>query len=321
MKGARHVFRFLAEAQRRGERTALVTLTDVIGSSSRSPGTHMGVSETGASIGSFSGGCVEAAVVAEARRIIAEDRAELVRFGAGSPYIDIRLPCGGGIDLLFTPLRTTATLDRAADLLEQRQAVTLRLDTGGELALYQGPALASAEQGFSVRHDPDLRVIILGHGAEPLALARQVLAFGADPLLLSPDRTLLDEARRLGVACDLLRTPGRSAHLATADALTAIVFLFHDHDWEPDLLVQALEGEAFYIGAMGSRATQARRTAELAERRLTPSIIARIAGPIGLIPAARDPDTLALSVMAELVASHTGTVGADGLRSSRPTTN
>lgn len=303
MKGARHVFRFLADAAQRGERTALVTLTDVVGSSSRSPGTHMGVSETGAWIGSFSGGCVEAAVVAEAQRVMATGRGELVRFGAGSRYIDIRLPCGGGVDLLFTPQPDAPIMDQAAEMLGHRQAVTLRLGKDGELALLGDCASTPEADAFSVRHNPDLRVTILGHGAEPIALARQVLAFGGEPLIFSPDAGSVDEGRQLGVESRLLRTPGRSEHMA-ADAQTAIVFLFHDHDWEPELLIQALESEAFYVGAMGSRTTHARRTAELIDRGLAPSVIDRLTGPIGLIPAARDPDTLALSVMAELVARH-----------------
>jgi xanthine dehydrogenase accessory factor len=96
MKGAAALFRFLIDRAGRGERTALVTITDVIGSASRAPGTHMAVSETGAWVGSLSGGCVEGAVVGEAKRVIEADHAELIRFGAGSPFIDIRLPVAAG---------------------------------------------------------------------------------------------------------------------------------------------------------------------------------------------------------------------------------
>jgi xanthine dehydrogenase accessory factor len=79
MKDARSIFRFLVEAVQRGEQTALVTITGVIGRSSREPGTHMAVSETGAFCGSLSGGCIESAVIGEAVRIIREGRAVAVR--------------------------------------------------------------------------------------------------------------------------------------------------------------------------------------------------------------------------------------------------
>ena len=101
------LLRFLLDAAARGERTVLVTITDVIGSSPRAPGTHMAVTENGDHLGSISSGCVEAAVVAEALRSFDSRRAEVIRFGRGSRFIDIRLPCGGGMDLLFTPLART----------------------------------------------------------------------------------------------------------------------------------------------------------------------------------------------------------------------
>ncbi|NRD91029.1 hypothetical protein C8024_18600 [Sphingopyxis sp. BSNA05] len=86
------------------QKIVLITLTAVTGASTRNPGAHMAVAEDGSSTGSFSGGCVEAAVVAEALDVINAGKPREIRFGADSPYLDIRLPCGGGIDLLFTPV-------------------------------------------------------------------------------------------------------------------------------------------------------------------------------------------------------------------------
>jgi len=77
--------------------------------------------------------------------------------------------------------------------------------------------------------------------------------------------------------------------------------MFHDHDWEGALLKQALGGEAFYIGAMGSERTHASRKDMLGLRGLAANDIARIRGPIGIIPSMRDANLLALSTLAELV--------------------
>ena len=87
VKDAQRILRFILDAAERGTRTALVTITDVIGSSSRAPGTHMAVAEDGSYVGSFSGGCVEAAIVGEAQRVMAGGVAESLRLGAGSPFI------------------------------------------------------------------------------------------------------------------------------------------------------------------------------------------------------------------------------------------
>jgi len=302
MKGAAAILAFLLAAQRGGERTALVTLTGVIGSSSRAPGTHMGVSETG-SIGSFSGGCVEAAVIAEARRVIGNGRAELVRFGAGSPYLDVRLPCGGGIDLLVTPDPDALVLREALQQLERREPVSLRLGLAGELGILDDIPASWKGDDFRVRHDPDLRLIILGHGAEVLALARLATTYDALVDVLTPDEVLLAGLGQAAIPGRLLTGPKQIPSLEV-DPYTAIVFLFHDHDWETDLLAWALGQDAFFVGAMGSRTTDANRRIALAERGLSPAQIALLSGPIGLIPTARDPETLALSVLAQVVDDH-----------------
>ncbi len=303
MKDARSIFRFLAEAEERGEATALVTVTHVIGRSSRAPGTHMAVGETGAFRGSLSGGCVEAAVVGEAIRIIGAGQAELLRFGEGSPFIDIRLPCGGGVDLLIVPRPAPAIIRAAGERLEARKPVTLAIGRDGALMLETGAPAASAWRGdvFLAAHRPDLRLFVLGHGAEVETLARLARAYGADVRLLTPDRTIADAMAEEGFAAHWLKTPGQTADLAP-DRHSAVILLFHDHDWEAELLMQAVGQEAFYVGAMGSRATHAARLDTLRARGVTEGMLRRIRGPIGLIPATRDPDTLALSVLSEVVA-------------------
>ncbi|VAV87496.1 Xanthine and CO dehydrogenases maturation factor, XdhC/CoxF family, partial [hydrothermal vent metagenome] len=109
------IFKFLTEKAETGEKAALVTVTKVEGSSIRNPGAHMGVSENGEFVGSLSGGCIEDAVVAEAQDAIKQGKPRSVRFGAGSPYIDIKLPCGGGLDILFFPIKKDTFSKSAVD--------------------------------------------------------------------------------------------------------------------------------------------------------------------------------------------------------------
>jgi xanthine dehydrogenase accessory factor len=76
---------------------------------------------------------------------------------------------------------------------------------------------------------------------------------------------------------------------------------FHDHEWEPPILAQALTTEAFYIGAQGSiRAAEMRRM-ELVRLGTKETALARLHGPIGLVPSARDARILAVSVLAEVL--------------------
>ncbi|MFW2851172.1 XdhC family protein [Sphingomonas sp. TX0543] len=303
MRRAREIFTFLTEAAKRGERTALVTITDVIGGSSRAPGMHMAVSETGSSRGSLSGGCVEAAVVGEAVRVIAQGRAEKIRFGAGSRFLDIRLPCGGGIDVVVTPDPPEDVILRANQALTDRTAAALELDVDGKLILGDPSAARTGWRAgtFTSLHQPDLRLFVIGHGAETVAMAGLAASYGAELMVLTPDGSIAERIRSSGQRVAVLNTPSKTSQL-TGDEYSAVVMLFHDHDWEPELLRQALAQPHFYVGAMGSRGTHAIRLERLRELGVRECALERLTGPIGFIPAVRDPDTLALSVLGQIVA-------------------
>lgn len=303
MKQARSILQFLRDCAGRGERTVLVTLTDVTGSATRAPGEHMAVAQGGAVMGSFSGGCVEAAVIAEAQEVLTSGQPRHVRYGAGSPYIDIWLPCGGGIDLLFLPDPNCSQIDLALDILERRRPLELRLSRSGTFAAFE--AAETVRTGwvghdFVALHDPQLRLVVLGHGAEPCAVLQMAEAYGAETLLFSPQASLVDDARAQGTPAHLLRIVGRADSFAV-DPWSAVVTLFHDHDWETDLLLQALEQQPLFIGAMGSRRTHAERRNRLLEAGADPLAIDRVIGPVGLIAATRDPQTLAVSILAQVV--------------------
>ncbi|WP_445503068.1 XdhC family protein [Microvirga sp. G4-2] len=301
------VLRFVMEAAQRSQQVALVTITGLTGSSSRPIGALMGVTADGSFAGSFSGGCIEAAVVAEAREAIRAGQPRQVRYGAGSPYIDIRLPCGGGVDLLFQPNPDPGEIREAVACLERRESLVLAQGRAGGLCIL--PGLGRQGLGWQMprwqgetfisSYAPPLGLVIVGHGAESLALVRLALTCGTAPTLLSPDERLLALATALGARANPLANSRPPPDLQ-ADPWSALVFLFHDHAWETSLLEQALTQPWFFIGAMGSRRTHANRVATLRERGLPEEALARIVAPLGLIPSARDPVTMALSAIAQV---------------------
>lgn len=306
MNDTLRLLRFLIEKARSGERTALVTITDVTGSSSRAPGTQLVVSQAGAFLGSLSGGCVEAAVVAEARQAIATDRATSLRLGQGSPYIDLRLPCGGGMDVSIVPEPALPVLEQAHARLSARLETGISLGRDGALGLLPDPASVETGwdgDGFLVRYDPVLRVVIIGSGAETTALTSLAIAFGAEVEVFSPADAVLAYAEREGATVCRLSVPGPAASLR-ADPQTAIVMLFHDHDWETELLAQCLGQEAFFVGAMGSRRTHEVRTRKLLDLGVPRPLLDRLTAPLGLIPSTRDPASLALSTLSHIVSAH-----------------
>ena len=77
-----------------GHKIALATLINAEGSSPRPVGSQIGVADDGRSVGMITGGCAEKAIIAEAVRCIENVENKIVRYGKGSPYLDVVLPCG-----------------------------------------------------------------------------------------------------------------------------------------------------------------------------------------------------------------------------------
>lgn len=298
------IFAFAADAQAKGQRVVLVTLYAVSGTSSRNPGAHLAVSEDGAYAGSLSDGCVEGAIASEALRLLAEGGPRELRLGQGSAYIDIRLPCGGAVDLLFNEL-PQGEAARLLALIERREAFRIRLPRGpGAIRIQPGPVprfgLALSADAVEVRHVPPLRLVMLGHGPTVLCLHDLAVAARIDVEVVTQDDTLARALHTRGRTPVLLKGVGSVPPLGL-DRWTACALFFHDHEWEPALLRAILGSLAFYVGAMGSRATHAQRCAMLSQAGMSEGDIARIQAPIGLIPSLRDPETLAVSTLAQAI--------------------
>lgn len=297
------ILRFALDRSREGVRTILVTLTAIEGSSPRAVGAQMAVADDGRYVGSFSGGCIEAAVVAEAMAALSDGRARLVRFGAGSPYLDIRLPCGGGIDLLFNPSPDPQVIAEALTRHDRREPAVLRLADDGvfaECATDRGELPGWRDGSFWLCYPPTLRVVAMGQGEELTALARLAASFGADVSVLSPDERALADLDAEGFATVPL-TARTILPLVSTDPWTAIISVFHDRDWEEELLPRALRLPCFYIGAIGSRRTQAIRLDALRDAGVPEDFRRKLRTSVGLIPATRDPATLALSALSQIV--------------------
>jgi xanthine dehydrogenase accessory factor len=302
------VMRFLAGKLDRGLRCVLVTVVAVEGSSMRDPGTHMGVCEDGNFSGSLSGGCIEHAVVAEALAALAQGAARIVRFGAGSPYLDIRLPCGGGLDIHFQPLASAALVAGALRAMDARRPFSVSITPDGatfEEGWHQPEFDFSSGRG-RFGHWPQARLALIGHGAGSAALARlaQTLALAVE--VLSPDANLVGSLCEQGIDASRLDHATDTSALH-GDRWTAFAFLFHDHDWELALMRRALELPHFYIGAMGGRRAHALRRDALAKAGVPERQIETIRAPIGLFHSSRDPDTLALSTLADIVKAYQDT--------------
>lgn len=255
---------------------ALCTIVGIEGSFSRRLGAQLAAGRDRSLAGDLADNCLHAELAKQAEIARAEGSSRVLRYGQGSPFIDFRLPCGSGLDILVDPAPDRAALqDCVAELGARRPA---------QLVLQSGTGMLDIR-----RYVPSLRMLVLGSGSECEALERLARAQGVEI-----------ERREAGNGLALNQVPRD----LRADPWTAVLLLFHDHEWEHALLDWALGTEAFYIGAQGGAAAREERIERLQAARHGQKAIARIHSPIGLIPHARDSQVLALSVLADVVGAY-----------------
>ncbi|MEO1029201.1 MAG: XdhC family protein [Pseudomonadota bacterium] len=297
---------FVLDHLRSDQKCALIVVTGTLGGSVRRPGAMMAVNEAGEIAGYVSGGCIDNDVALHAQQALQTGESKTLRYGTGSPFMDIQLPCGGGIDVTICPTPDRMILQTAAQFLADRKTVALTIDTAGRLGLHQDPDVRSGFEKdiFYAVCQPRLKLRLAGRGADLIATARLASGAGFTTLVQSPDSHILDAVRGYpGITAQLI-SPHEVAAEKPDDAFTAFLLMFHDTDLEIPLLRDALEGDAFFIGAVGSRNAQKRRKTGLQEIQVRNAEIARIHGPVGLIPAMRDASMLAISALSHVIAAY-----------------
>ncbi|RUP07994.1 XdhC family protein [Hyphomicrobium sp.] len=289
-----------------GQEVALVTLVEVHGGAPREPGSQMAVAGDGRYAGYLSGGCLEMAVVLEAKEAIAEGRNRLTRYGRGSPYFDVRLPCGSGLDLYFDRAISREMLTEMLLLRRRRRPFALRtnLSSGlSQLVEMGAPARRSGRDGHVLErfYVPDIELNLIGGGPSLVAIAVLAHSMGVDLSVMSHDEATLAALAASGVIARIQECQNIDS-LGGLDFASGAVLCFHDHDAEIDLLSELLHSKAFYIGALGNHAVHRERLSLLARRGFTNSDLSRIRGPIGVISGAKSKATLAVGVLAEVLA-------------------
>lgn len=269
-----------------GQKIAVITLIGIEGNAPYPIGSQMLVNENGDYLGQITGGCAEQAIADQARASIRSGSDTNHRYGLNSPYFDIQLPCGSGIDVFIDVTRTQSDYLAIQKSLATRNAVSQQLTT--KLGL------------FSKRYAPNQRVIIFGQGPILISLAALARLSGFEVICIGQDSQVVDQLAAAGVAAVELGKLG-SDILDAYDAYTAVVSLFHEHDHETQILHGALASDAFYIGALGSRSTHAQRIETLRNAGSQESQLLRIHGPVGLDIGAQTPAHIAVSIVAHIV--------------------
>ena len=154
---------------------------------------------------------------------------------------------------------------------------------------------------FLHAYNPKYRMIIVGAVHIAQALVPMAAQMGLDVVVVDPRRSFATDERFPNVQI-MTDWPDEALDALAPDARTAIITLTHDPKLDDPALDRALRSKAFYIGALGSRRTHARRLDRLRDLGHDDAARARIKGPVGLNIAAVTAPEIAVSILAEFVA-------------------
>ena len=339
-----HVDPIAAAAQwcREGHAAALATVLQTWGSSPRQPGSQLAVNEAGEFVGSVSGGCVEGAVIQEAREVMTSGLPRTLEFGVSDEDAwAVGLACGGKVSIHVAKVDDPELVHHLLDDREQGRAavVATRLADGTRWLLH--PLDAEGESGssellkaarlativdrssvvevpegevFLQVHNPQLRMIVVGAVHITQLLAPMAALAGFAVTVVDPRRAFATELRLPGVQL-VQGWPGDELPRLGIDHRTALVTLSHDPKLDDPALEAALESDGFYVGALGSRRTHAKRLERLRSGGLTEAQIERIQAPVGLNIGAVTPGEIAVAVLAQVVEHLRREPDASGTRS------
>ncbi|MGB1249214.1 MAG: XdhC family protein [Candidatus Promineifilaceae bacterium] len=334
----REIIQEVNEWREANQPISLATVVKTWGSAPRKAGAKMALTASGTMAGSVSGGCVEGAVVEAGQVTLETQQAQLLAFGvADETAWTVGLACGGKIDVFVEPFNPQVQQIVSSWVAEEKAGAVATIIQGPEEQVGQklvltkdavlfdtlSPSLKAAVTRESQTALKDRRhrriqlpdtaieifvdvimpaptVVIVGgvHIAQGLIPIAKTLGF--QPIVIDPRRAF-GSAERFPAMPLYAEWPRKAFPKITINEATAIVLLTHDPKIDDQALAFALPSAAFYIGALGSSKTAAKRRARLEEAGYTAAQIGRIHGPVGLNINSKTPEEIALSIMAELI--------------------
>lgn len=313
------VLRTVREWRLAGKQALLATVIRTWGSSPRPVGSIMALSEDGAVAGSVSGGCIEDDLIhrytcAYTRRKetgFLADGPELVTYGVKADEAHrFGLPCGGTLQLLLEFNPDGAALAELVTQLEAGKLMrrTVQLSTG-QASLEEANApeeLTTSGRELTNTFGPSYRMLLIGAGQLTEYLATMALFNGFAVSVCDP-REEYRGSWSVPAANLLAGMPDDVVRDYRPDRRSCVVALTHDPKLDDLALLEAMESEAFYVGAIGSRRNNAARHARLKEHfDRTDEDLDRLRGPIGIYIGSKTPAEIAVSVMAEVLAVKNG---------------
>jgi len=326
------VLRSLRDWRKSGHRALLATVVRTWGSSPRPVGSIMALCDSGSVVGSVSGGCIEDDLIdrftkayANAARVGSSDTstsrgtasADLSQIPSGPPQHvkygitadeahRFGLPCGGTLELLLEFDPATAQLEELVQRLEKGELVQrVTVLTTGESHLQASTSpqdLQIDAEKLVNTFGPEYRMLLIGAGQMTEYLATMAIFNGFAVTVCDPREEYRGAWSVAGVALSS-DMPDDVVRAFVPDRRSCVIALTHDPKLDDLALLEALETDAFYIGAIGSRRNNTARHQRMKEHfEQTDDSLARLRGPIGIYIGSKTPAEIAVSIMAEVLA-------------------
>jgi xanthine dehydrogenase accessory factor len=332
-----------------GRPVGRAVVTSVWGSAPRAEGACMLATADGTLAGSVSGGCVEGAAAREIATAIASGVPKLVTYGVTDEKAwEVGLACGGTIKVFVEPAVSARVLEAARSDGGVVVATVIEVDSGelpgtsvllgddGQVEANRGdgwlatavadaarialrreasttvqvPAPGAATATVFLEVYPRLpRLVIFGGVHIAMALVPLAKALGYRTVVADGRQSFLTRERFPDADQLLLGWPAEAFQKAALDAATFVCVLSHDPKFDEPAVDIALRSEARYVGAIGSKKTQASRRERLRAQGFSEADLARLHGPIGLNLGGRAPAEIALAILAEMTMARYGATG------------
>ena len=309
------VLRTLRDWRQAGQRALLATVVRTWGSSPRPVGSIMALCETGAVVGSVSGGCIEDDLIyqythGDIDRLL-QGPPVSVKYGISADEAHrFGLPCGGTLELLLEFNPEATALQDLIGQLEQGQLMLRSTDlASGRVRLTPSDApseLSLSDTELINTFGPAYRMLLIGAGQMTEYLATMALFNGFAVTVCDPREEYRGSWSVAGVS---LRSemPDDLVQAFKPDRRSCVIALTHDPKLDDLALLEALNTEAFYIGAIGSRRNNTARHQRMIEHfEQSEATLARLRGPIGIYIGSKTPAEIAVSIMAEVLAVKNG---------------
>ena len=316
------VLRTLASWRAAGQRALLATVVRTWGSSPRPVGSIMALCENGAVVGSVSGGCIEDDLIdqftqaysgAGSNKTLPSGPPSFIKYGITADEAHrFGLPCGGTLELLLEFDPDAAALNELVAGLEAGQ-LTQRCVKLTDGAVTLSGSAAPSELSLTATElintfGPEYRMLLIGAGqlTEYLATMAQFSGFAVTVCDPREEYRSAWSVSGVTVVSDM---PDDVVSAFKADRRSCVIALTHDPKLDDLALLEALNTEAFYVGAIGSRRNNEARHQRMSEHfSVSQSALGRLRGPIGIYIGSKTPPEIAVSVMAEVLAVKNGVV-------------